>query len=218
MRTRLLASFATTALVLGLACGGGLGSSVGPYATSMAEHFESENPGIPCPTFNIGDELKVGDWTLRVDEAKAYEPESALPYIQNSTERSAMKGAKAIGIAYSLRNDTPLAKKWDLNMNCITPDGNKSRFWPYNEKLLASTLGITEVEGNMPPGKWIQAVAVCSGTPEALDGAVFRPFYQTKEYDPTDPRGKRKIDVLHAQAVVDLGPLADGGHINPANR
>lgn len=210
--------------VLALACGGGgggFGSSVGPYATSMAEHHQKENPDIPCPTFNVGDEVAMNGFTFRVDEVIVAEAEKSLPWIGNSTERKHFErnpDEKALIIVASVRNDNPVKTRFNLSVNTFTTDGEQGSWWAYNEKLVVAERGVPEWDRDLAPNKWTPWIGISNGKDEAADGAILRLFHTEKEYDPTDPRGRRKITVLYEQAVIDLGTPVRGPHINPEKR
>lgn len=212
-------------IALSLACGGGGGGgggghSVGPHATSLAEYNAAENPGIPCPTYRVGDEVTVGDFTYRIDEVYLMEAEKELPWIKNSDERRTFgkDGMQALGLIYSIRNDTPVKKELDVWMRVHTTDGEQVWYQPYNLKLFMADHGIEEFPSELPPNTWVQKAGVLSVQGSAADGAAGWVHYTTEEYDPTDPRGRRKMDVLHEQAIIDFGTPMPHPHINPEKR
>ncbi|TNE89411.1 MAG: hypothetical protein EP330_11420 [Deltaproteobacteria bacterium] len=225
MRWMWMAS-ATTFLAFTLACGGGGeggmslgGPSVGEYAQLTADQFAAEHPDIGAPTYNVGDEFVVGDFTLRLDEAVKYIGETDREHVVRAeSDVMSQEGVKALVFVYSIKNNTALAKAKNLNMNCITTDGEKSKFYVHHERLLWKTSELEDLPAKLPPGEWVQTGIVCSGKETAMDGAVWRVYYKTREYDPTDPRGRRKMDVYHAQAIVDIGSPRDGGHFHPDKR
>ena len=208
------------ALACGGAGGGGLvGPSVGPYAQEMSTYLEEEH-GVPAPTYRVGDEVKVGDFTWKVERVIAYEPETDASIIKNMDERRALQkeGAAALGVLYSIRNDTPVAKKLDVHMWVRTADGQKGMYQAYAEYLFLDEHGREERPRTFPPGEWVESGAVLAVNGEAVDGSIGWIRFVEKEYDPSDPRGRRKIDVMKDQAVIDFGEVERGGHLNPAKR
>ncbi len=209
---------------LALACGGGgggFGSSVGPYATSMGEHYANENPGIPCPTYALGDEIEMNGFSFRIDEVIVADAEKSLPWIANSTERKHFERNekdKALIIVASARNNNPVKSRFNLSVNTFGTDGEQGSWWAYNEKLVVAERGVDEWDSNLPPNKWMPWIGISNLTDEAADGSILRLYHTEKEYDPTDPRGRRKITVLYEQAVIDLGTPTRGPHINPERR
>lgn len=208
----------------GLACGGAgglVGSSVGEYAASYAEYVEKENPGIACPTSAVGSEVRLGDFTYRIDEVLLVEAEKDLPWIQNSDERRTFgkEGVKGLVVVYSVRNESPVKAPLDVWFRVYTTDGEQGRWGAYNEKFVQEERGLDDLPTKgMPAGTWVQTAGVLAVNPAAVDGAAAYLFREEEQFDPTDPRGRRKIDVLLEHAVVDLGTPAAGPHINPEKR
>jgi len=207
-----------------LACGGGgaalLGSSVGPYATSMAEHYAAETPDVPCLTYAVGDEITMGDFTYRVDEMMIADGESSLPWIRNLDERRSMArdGVKALVMTYSVRNDSPVRAERDGWMTVYGTDGEDTHGAPYNMELYREEHGLPELLHTLPPGAWQTNVWVVGMPAAAADGAVAHLVREEEQFDPTDARGRRKIDVLLDQAIIDLGTPTPGPHLNPEKR
>ena len=100
-------------------------ASGGTFAHTLAGYLEKQTPGVPCPVVGVGQELKIDDWTIRVDSVSVNEAESRLPWIKNVDERSAFgrKDRKGLVVQYSVRNDTPIKKPRDLWIEVHTSDG-----------------------------------------------------------------------------------------------
>ena len=206
---------------MALACGGiaKVGSSVGPYAASVAE-YQTNDVGLPCPTFNIGEEFTLNNFTIRVTGASVAQPENSLPWIGNSSERktASKENIEALIIEYEFRNDSPVKVGPNLSLSIRTNDGERPWSLPYNGNLIQEELGIEDAPRKYPPNKWVKRIWVVGAEKGSGEGAVAYFAHETKEYDPTDPRGKRKIDVTHDHAVVDLGTPEQRPHMNPKKR
>ncbi len=211
---RLLRPVAAASLALALACGGSLvplgGADVGAYASSLATYAESENPGVDCPAAGVGDAVRVGDFSFRVDRVELATPETKLPYIKNIDERRAFgkDGVQALVVHYSIRNESPVQAVPDVVFSVHGTDGRQSTTGPYNRELVMKAAGMAAPTA-WPPGQWVENVKVFDMTPAAADGAAAWIKRRVKQVDPTDPKGRRKISVIVDQAVVDLGtPVA----------
>jgi hypothetical protein len=213
-----------------LACGGGgegggglipvsLGSSVGPHASATRDFLQKENPGIPLKAYNVGEEFRVGDVSYRVDKLVVMEGENQLPWIKNLDERNALSkpGRKALAIEFSRRNETPMKMSDPAYKSIFQTDGEKGSYSAYNEKLYREEHGIPEIE-SLPPGQWSKDVLIAVVNEGGYDGAAWWVRLMERQYDPTDPSGRRKIEVLIDHALVDLGTAEKGPHINPAKR
>lgn len=189
------------------------------FAKSLAAFYASKHPGVPCPLFAVGDEVKIADWTLRVDGVSVHEAEAGLPWIRNVDERSWFQkpGRRALVVRYSVRNDTPLKKRRDFSTRVQTSDGERATWFPYNMELYEKEHGLTR-SSTFPPSTWVATVGVLGVAEGVADNAAMWLSYEVSEFDPTDPRGRRKISVIRQQAVVDLGKAAPGPHLNPAKR
>ncbi|MBN2799077.1 MAG: hypothetical protein JXX28_08005 [Deltaproteobacteria bacterium] len=213
---------AVVAVVIGmsLACGGGstgpAGASIsrlaGPYAISIGEYTTAEN-GLPCPIAGVGEEYKLGDWTLVFEPTELVEPESRLPWISNSDERRMFgkEGSKALIVPFKVRNDSPVKKDYDVLFAARTTDGERIRSGPYNEKLYYARAGRQNPwdAGKLTPGQWFETAYVYSVDPAFVDGATIVTRLEEQRRDQTDPRG-RMIDVTVVQHAVDLGPATEG--------
>jgi len=186
----------------------------------MAEHFAAEKPDVPCLTYGVGDEVTMGDFTYRVDEVMVAEAESSLPWIRNMDERRtfAADGVKALVVTYSVRNNTPVRAERDAWMELFGTDGEDTHGAPYNAGLYRTEHALPELVTNLPPGAWQTNVWVVSIQGDAVDGAVAHVTREEEQFDPTDARGRRKIDVLLDQAIIDLGTPTPGPHLNPEKR
>ncbi|RME24103.1 MAG: hypothetical protein D6798_12005 [Deltaproteobacteria bacterium] len=216
---RLLRPVAAASLVLALACGGSLvpigGADVGAYASSLATYAESENPGVDCPAAGVGDAVRIGDFSFRVDRVELSPPETRLPWIKNRDERQAFSkpGVQALVVHYSIRNESPVQAVPDVVFSVHGTDGRQATTGPYNAELVMKAAGMTAPTA-WPPGQWVENVKVFDMQPAAADGAAAWLKRRVKQVDPTDPKGRRKIDVIVEQAVIDLGTPAAGAAIS----
>ncbi|MBN2798372.1 MAG: hypothetical protein JXX28_04430 [Deltaproteobacteria bacterium] len=194
-------------LAMVLACGGGgpdeagvgdrpdgvaaKGSPVGPYATSMAQHFASQNPALPCPTYAVGEAFSILDFSGRIDKVELLPTDA---------------GGHALGITASWRNDTPMKSTEMLDWEVYGSDGEKGKWIISSESnRFREARGIVPGDNSYPPNKWVQSGSMARVDASAADGAVIYVFYSVEEFDPTDPKGRRKIKVLKGHAVVDVG-------------
>lgn len=204
------------AVGLSLACGGGMGgSAVGEYASSYAE-YQAAELGIPCPTYNIGDEVPIGDLVFKFEPTMLVEPESELPWIQNHEERSRFgkDGIKALVVPYQIKNSSPVKVDRDVWFPVMGSDGENARGGSYNEKLYAAEHGFEQPHDSISVGSWMPGVSVNALTPAAAEGAVAH----LKRWDEVKDEHGDWVDVVLEQAVVDLGSPTEGPHINPEKR
>jgi len=197
---------------LAIACGGG---SVGEYAANFAEYQESQEE-VPCPTYSLGEEVSIGNFTYVFEGTELSQGENKLPWIRNMDERRSFSrdGIKAIVVKYKVRNDSPIAQRREAWFVVQGTDGEKGGGGPYNEELYEKEHDLPDISGTLAPGKWYEAVDISSINPSATDGAVAH--FKRREQQ-LDIRG-RKIKVLVEQAVVDLGTPIEGPHVNPEKR
>jgi hypothetical protein len=192
-------------------------STSGTFAHTLADYLAKQTPGVPCPVVGVGQELKVGEWTVRVDTVTVHEPESKLPWIKNVDERGwfAGKDRTALAVKYSVRNDTPVKKPRDLWVEIHTSDGEVPHGAPYNEEMLAKANGIPTVHGSYAPSTFMPNLDVRAAKIGATDDGAMWVRYSVSQIDPNDRSGRHKIEVIKAQGVIDLGKAAAGPPINP---
>lgn len=215
--------------IVTLACGGlgsgtagtsgaAAGVSVGPYATSFAKHQGEKYPDAPSRTQAIGDEwdIDAGKWTVRVDKVTVVEAESALPWIQNVTERKRTKGKSLAIVEYALRNNLPVTSSALPNRSVYLPTGELALGGPYNERLFAKEHGIEKPPGKLPPNTWVPMLASATlDDPSDVEGAAMLFFSYTTEFD----RDRRKdVRVRTETVVVELVGAVQGPHVNPEKR
>ncbi|MBP9208115.1 MAG: hypothetical protein KBG28_29375 [Kofleriaceae bacterium] len=209
----------------GAGSGGGTGAkgpatTGGAYAKSLAAFCAKEHPGLDCPVYALGQEFTVGDWSLRVDGVSVHEAESKLPWITNVEERSwfARPGRRALVVRFAVRNDAPIKRGFSPGMRLYSSDGQQATWFPYNLELYQKDHGLAKPPRSYPPGAWVERAGVLGVAEGAADHAALWVRDMVSQYDPTDPRGRRKIQVLKHTALVDLGPAKPGPHLNPEKR
>lgn len=189
----------------------------GTFARTLADYLAKKTPGVPCPVVGVAQELKVADWTIRVDSVTVNEAQSKLPLIQNVDERSIFgkKDRKGLVVQYSVRNDTPIKKPRDLRIEIHTSDGEVPPGGAYNADLFAKANGIPTTHGALAPNTFERFVAVQAAKVGATDDGAMWVRYSVSQIDPNDRSGRHTIEVIKAQGVIDLGKAAEGLPIGP---
>ncbi len=197
-------------LVVALACGGGAGGGlgiggggVGEYARTFAAHMEATH-GLPCPTFRKGDEVKLGDGTYVLADARIIEPDRSYG-ISGTDPKLKDPSVKGLALTWRVRNDTPLKARILQGRHEVTTNLGERAYYVGNAtETYRKPHGYVTLE-DLPPGTWLETAYVYASPPEAANGAVVRIY---REEERKDARG-RKEKFLAEHVCVDIGTPTD---------
>jgi hypothetical protein len=168
-------------------------------ATRLAAYKEKEH-ARPITVVPIGQPIRIDDFVVELGRPELADPETRLPWIANVDERAQFRGKRALVVPFSVRNDAPVARGFELGLVLHTPDGKTHVGGPYNERLAAKQRARVVDLKRLTPDRPVEGVRVFDVDPAQLEGAV---LYAARWIKVRDRSGHSKW-VVDQHAVADL--------------